>query len=109
MTTKSSISKPEELVSSNQIIFALNCKSSIAMKPYIEQIGWLGFVLIVSAYLFVTIKLVAISSATYHLMNLLGALCMVVNARHNKAKPLFWLNIVWSLIAIMGLLQLIEY
>jgi hypothetical protein len=78
------------------------------MKQHIEQIGWLGFFLIISAYLFVTIKVVEVSSAAYHLMNLTGALCMVVNARHNRARPLFWLNIVWSLIAIMGLLQLVK-
>jgi hypothetical protein len=71
-----------------------------------ERIGWLGFLLIVSAYLFVTIKLIAVSSAAYHLLNLTGALCMVANAKHNRAKPLFWLNVVWSLIAIIGLLQL---
>lgn len=72
---------------------------------YLELIGWIGFVLIVSAYLFVTIKLVEVSSASYHLMNLVGALCLVANARHNRVRPLFWLNIVWSLVAIMGLLQ----
>jgi hypothetical protein len=76
------------------------------IDKHLELIGWLGFVLIVSAYLFVTIKLVEVSSATYHLMNLAGALCMVVNARHNEAKPLFWLNVVWALVAILGLLQL---
>jgi hypothetical protein len=74
-----------------------------------EQIGWIGFVLIISAYLFVTIKLVEVSSPTYHLMNLSGALCMIANAKHNKAKPLFWLNIVWALVAIMGLLQLVKF
>lgn len=72
----------------------------------IELIGWLGFILIVTAYLFVTIKLVEVSSAAYHLMNLTGALCMAINARYNRAKPLFWLNIVWSTIAIFGLLQI---
>lgn len=74
-----------------------------------EQVGWIGFVLIISAYLFVTIKLVEVSSPTYHLMNLSGALCMIANAKHNKAKPLFWLNIVWALVAIMGLLQLVKF
>jgi hypothetical protein len=34
---------------------------------------------------------------------------MIANAKHNKAKPLFWLNIVWSLVAIVGLLQLITF
>jgi hypothetical protein len=38
-------------------------------------------------------------------MNLAGALCMVANAGHNKARPLFWLNVVWSLIAVIGLIR----
>lgn len=71
-----------------------------------DQIGWLGFIFIVSAYLFVTIKLLEINSSSYHLMNLVGALCMVVNAKYKGARPLFWLNIVWALVAIIGLLQL---
>lgn len=75
-------------------------------NQHFEKIGWVGFILIVSAYLFVTIKFLEVSSAAYHLMNLIGALCMVVNARHNRAKPLLWLNIIWSLVAVAGLLQL---
>ena len=61
---------------------------------HFEQIGCIGFVLIVSAYLFITIKYLDVGSAVYHLMNLAGALCMVINARHKKAKPLLWLNVV---------------
>ena len=72
---------------------------------YFEQIGWIGFILIVSAYLFLTIKYLDANSAAYHLMNLAGALCMVVNARHKKARPLLWLNVVWALVAIIGLMQ----
>jgi hypothetical protein len=73
---------------------------------HFERIGWVGFVLIVAAYLCVTIKLVEVSSVTYHLMNFVGALCMVVNAKHKGARPLLWLNIVWALVAVVGLLQL---
>jgi hypothetical protein len=73
---------------------------------HVEQIGWLGFILIVSAYLFVTIKFLDVGSTVYHLMNLAGALCMAVNARHKGAKPLLWLNLVWSLVAIIGLMQI---
>jgi hypothetical protein len=73
---------------------------------HFELIGWLGFILIVSAYLFLTIKLLEVNSVHYHLMNLTGALCMVANAKYKRAKPLLWLNIVWALVAIVGLLQL---
>jgi hypothetical protein len=73
---------------------------------YYEQIGWIGFILIVSAYLFITIKFLDVRSAVYHLMNLGGALCMMVNAKHKEAQPLFWLNVVWSLVAVIGLMQI---
>jgi hypothetical protein len=79
----------------------------LAIKPkHFEYIGWVGFILIVAAYFFLTIKLVDANAACYHIMNLIGALCMVANAKHNGAKPLFWLNVVWALVAIMGLFQL---
>jgi hypothetical protein len=73
---------------------------------HFEHLGWIGFILIVGAYFFVTIKFLDVSSTVYHLMNLTGALCMTVNARHKDARPLFWLNVVWSLVAIIGLMQI---
>ena len=73
---------------------------------HFEQVGWIGFILIVNAYLFVTISFLDINSTVYHLLNLAGALCMATNARHNKAKPLFWLNVVWALIAVIGLTRI---
>lgn len=76
-------------------------------EKHFELIGWLGFILIVSAYLFLTIKLFEVSSGAYHLMNLSGAICMIANAKHKGARPLLWLNIVWALVAIVGLLQVI--
>jgi hypothetical protein len=77
----------------------------IMIDKHFEQIGWIGFILIVSAYLFVTIRFLEVTSSVYHLMNLAGALCMAVNARHKEAKPLFWLNVVWSMVAVFGLMQ----
>jgi hypothetical protein len=79
----------------------------IITDKHFELVGWFGFILIVSAYLLITIKYLDISSAIYHLMNLAGALSMVVNAKHNQALPLFWLNMIWALIAVLGLLQLV--
>lgn len=76
------------------------------MNARYEKIGWLGFILIVSAYLMVTIRIVAVNSANYHLLNFFGAICLVANAKHSKAWPLFWLNIVWCIVALIGLLQL---
>lgn len=75
-------------------------------NKHFERIGWIGFILIISAYLFVTIKFLDASSIIYHLINLVGALCLAINAKHKEAKPLLWLNIVWALVAIIGLMHL---
>ena len=79
----------------------------LKQDKHFEWIGWLGFILIVSAYLLITIKFLDSNSAAYHLLNLIGAVCMVINAKHKAARPLLWLNVVWALVAIVGLLQLI--
>lgn len=74
-----------------------------------EYIGWLGFVFIVGAYLLLTIQALAADSGSYHAINLAGALCMVVNAKHKGSKPLFWLNLVWAFIASAGLYQAADF
>lgn len=71
-----------------------------------EIIGWLGFILIVSAYFFLTFKTLDIDSNIYHGMNLAGATFMAINARQKKSRPLFSLNFVWALIALFGLIQI---
>ncbi len=81
-------------------------KNAPNREKQVELIGWVGFVLIISAYLLLTLNQLESGSAIYHTINLIGALCMVVNARYKGAMPLVWLNIVWSLIAMMGLFKL---
>lgn len=78
------------------------------ISKYYDWIGWLGFVLIVAAYLFLTLKFLGENSVPYHTLNLAGALCMIANAKHNRAKPLLWLNIVWALVAMLGLIPLLS-
>lgn len=68
-----------------------------------EFIGWIGFTLIISAYLLLTIKWYDSDSFVFHFINLFGAICMLFNAYHVKSKPIFSLNAVWCFIAIIGI------
>ena len=72
-------------------------------EKYFDRLGWIGFVLIVSAYLFLTIEVVNSDSIEYHLANFVGAACMCANAYHRKSNPLLWLNIVWFAVSIVGI------
>ncbi len=69
----------------------------------IEIIGWIGTVLIVGIYFLLTKGIVKSNSKAYQGTNLIGAVCVVINAVANKAYPPAGLNIIWSFIAIFGL------
>ena len=72
-------------------------------ENHFDLLGWLGFVLIVSAYLLLTIGVISSESIEYHLPNFIGAACMAANAYHKKSHPLLWLNIVWFAVSIVGI------
>ena len=72
---------------------------------YIEVIGWVGTVLILSAYFLLTLRKLSRESKLYHLMNLVGGLSIVINSVVNQAYPPAALNIAWSLIALYGIVK----
>ena len=71
----------------------------------IEIIGWIGMILVLMAYLLITMKKTASDSRLYHSMNLVGAFMIGLNAIANGAFPSGTLNIIWVFIAIYGLIQ----
>jgi len=69
----------------------------------IEVIGWAGTALVLAAYLLITSRKVGGESRIYQIMNLVGAVGLIINGYVNRAFPSAGLNFVWSLIAIYGL------
>jgi formate hydrogenlyase subunit 3/multisubunit Na+/H+ antiporter MnhD subunit len=64
-----------------------------------EVVGWVGAVLVLIAYWLVT-KFG--TSLRYHVLNLLGAAGLLVNALHHGALPSTTVNLVWAAIAVWG-------
>ena len=73
----------------------------------VEIIGWIGMILVFTAYLLITLNKVDRHSMHYHWINLIGACCIGINAFINTAYPAATLNILWAIIAILGLLKII--
>jgi hypothetical protein len=71
----------------------------------VEIVGWFGMSLILLAYLLITLKKVERDSKLYHGMNLAGSITLGFNTLTNMAYPSTFLNIMWILIAIYGLVQ----
>lgn len=75
-------------------------------KVLIEVSGWYGAIAIVIAYGLVSSHLLSPSGYVYQLLNLTGALGIIVISIAKKAVPPAVLNIFWALIALIALLHL---
>jgi hypothetical protein len=68
-------------------------------------IGWMGAILYIVAYFLLTIQVISSTSLSYHLLNILGALGLIINACHLKDSPNIIVNVVWLLIALMAVIS----
>ena len=66
-------------------------------------IGWAGAALILLAYLLVSTKKLSSVSKEFQLLNLFGAVGIVINSSVHRAFPSVGLNVVWAIIAVYGL------
>lgn len=65
-----------------------------------EIVGWVGAISFVVAYFLLSIKVLSADSVTYHSLNVVGGLCLVINSIYLNDSPNFFVNIVWMGIAL---------
>lgn len=75
------------------------------MDVVFEVIGWVGTVLLISAYFLLSIGKIP-NGRTYQLFNLFGSIGLLVNGAVHGAWPSVILNVVWSAIGVFSLIQL---
>lgn len=64
-----------------------------------EVLGWAGTIAVLAAYLLVSLKRMDADSVLYQVLNLFGALAILVNSSLHGAIPSAALNVVWMGIA----------
>ena len=68
----------------------------------IEITGWLGVIFYVLAYLFLSLGIVKSNSFSFHLMNMSGAVGLIIYSIKYADKPNVVVNVVWLLIGIFA-------
>ena len=74
----------------------------------VEVAGWTGAVLILLAYLLLSMGRLSGQSALYQGMNVVGAAGFVVNGWWHGAVPSATLNVVWALIGGFALWRIVR-
>lgn len=78
------------------------------IADFSNWIGWVGTLAYIVAYLLLSIGKLKAKQKTYHLLNILGALGLIVNAIRLNDYPNIIVNAVWFLIGFMALIFIIK-
>lgn len=70
-----------------------------------QIIGWIGVGLIVSAYTLNVFGLLRASDLTYCILNLLGAIGIIVSSYAKRDFQPIILNSIWVIVAIVGIIR----
>lgn len=73
------------------------------MAVFIEAVGWLGALSVLAAYALVSTDRVSSRSWSYQLLNISGAVGLVINSGWNGAIPSAVVNLIWIAIGIYAL------
>ncbi len=73
------------------------------MALVVEIIGWTGAVLMLTAYMLVSMGRMRGTAPPFQWMNAVGAACFVVNTWWHGAIPSMVVNAIWSGIGFWGL------
>ncbi|MEH6659911.1 CBU_0592 family membrane protein [Leeuwenhoekiella marinoflava] len=65
-------------------------------------IGWLGAVIFIAAYLLLSLEYISAKTKWYHILNGLGAVCLVINAFYLDDYPNIVVNGVWGMLALIA-------
>ena len=75
------------------------------MKKYSQSIGWCGTILVLLAYALLSFGILLPHSFWYQLLNLIGAIGIVIDTYYKKDYPPEILNIIWMCIALITLIS----
>lgn len=68
-----------------------------------DIIGWIGATSVLYAYFMVSTKKLEGNSLHYQSVNILGAICLMINTYFNHAFPSAFVNFIWIGIGIYSL------
>ena len=77
-------------------------------KLFVEIFGWYGALAILLAYAGVSFSILEPTSLAFQLLNMTGALGIVVVSFYHRSYPPGVLNIVWAVIAVVALIGILS-
>lgn len=65
-------------------------------------IGWFGAFIFIVSYLLLSLEYISAQKYFYHILNAVGAICLVINAIVINDHPNIFVNGMWGVIAVFA-------
>lgn len=79
----------------------------ITKKLLAEIAGWYGILAILAAYVLVSFTLISSDSLLFQLLNLTGAIGVMIISTYKKVVQSIVLNIFWAAVAVIAIIRII--
>lgn len=78
-------------------------------KPHLlaQSFGWYGALALMTGFLLVSMKVIKPDSLTYQLLNLSGALSLIVLGFDRHVRQTIVVNVFWATVAMIALFNLV--
>ena len=78
------------------------------MEFWITVIGWVGSVAVIVAYGLNSMQKLKSNSLAFQVLNLSGAILLLINSVFKEAYPFTFINTVWAIIAIVAIFKIVR-
>ena len=73
---------------------------------YIDIFGWIGSILLVTAYALISNNKIKADSYFYQIFNVIGSIALILNTYHYSAYPSTFVNAVWLAIGAVAIFKI---
>lgn len=70
-----------------------------------DIVGWVGVLLILTAFTLTTLELISVKTLAYGLLNFAGALGIIISSYAKKDFQPVILNVIWLIVAMIGIIR----
>jgi len=78
------------------------------MNLLLESLGWVGSLIIVVVYGLNSYQKIKSDSLTFQLLNLTGAIFLIINSVYKQVYPFTFINSVWAVIAMVAIIGIVK-
>jgi hypothetical protein len=78
------------------------------MEVWITAMGWIGSVAVIAAYALNSLQKIKSDSLSFQVLNLTGAVLLIINSVFKEAYPFTFINTVWAVIAVVAIFRMMH-